>query len=735
MVSTLFIQNASAQDYTQWHLPDSAKARIGKGWMSGNVAFSPDGKLIAIATSIGIWIYDAHTTKELALLTGHTDNVTSVTFSPDGNHLASSSDDETVRLWDVNTHTQRAILTGHNSWVSSVAFSPEGRTLASGGGGDETVRFWDVATTTLKAILPEHENDIVHLAFSPNGNTLASVTDNTVYLWDTTNYERRMTITRNIDNGDINFVAFSPSGDTLATGNWDDTVSLWYVATGELKATLTGHTAHVQSVAFSPDGNTLASGSSDGTVCLWDVETATYKTTLIRHKDWVKSVAFSPDGNTIASSSTDGTVCFWDAVSHDCVATLNGHITEFASIAFSPDGQTLASGGWDKKVHLWDVASAKLKVSFTGHADEIRAVAFSSDGSTLASTGGFDDPTIRLWDPNSGKLKTRLVGHGWGGVNAIAFSSVNRLIASAGSDGRTCLWNATTGYHRATFIGEVSNVAFSPDGQTLATANGRNGFRVQLWDVTNRAHKAEIRERSYALAFSPNGQTLATGWRDISLWDVNSGVIKTTLSGHTDGIRSIAFSPDGRVLVSGSNDTTMRFWDVENGTQKTVHTVHNAGITDLVFAPDGQTLAAASNDATVLLWDFPLLIESGWEASQLTKDTNLNGVLNPVPLFVEPIPKKTALLANYPNPFNPETWIPYQLANPAEVTVCIYKANGTMIRVLAIGHQPAGIYEDRHRAAYWDGRNGNGESAASGVYFYTLTAGDFTATRKMVVRK
>ena len=320
LILTVFISYVSAENYTQWHLPDGAKARIGKGWMSGNVAFSPDGNLLAIATSMGIWIYDARTTEELALLTGHTDIVTCIAFSPDGNLLASSSDDTTVRLWDVNTRTQHAILTGHTSWVSSVAFIPDGRTLASGGGGqDETVRLWDVATTQLKAILPEHEYYIEQVAFSSDGNTLASVSDTIVYLWDTIDYQIMMTLTSGIDNREINFVAFSPNRDTLATANWDDTVSLWNVTTGELTATLKGHTAPVQSIDFSPDGNTLASGSSDGTVCLWDVQTATYETTLIGHADAIKSVAFSPDGDTLASSSVDGTVCFWNTVRHDCV--------------------------------------------------------------------------------------------------------------------------------------------------------------------------------------------------------------------------------------------------------------------------------------------------------------------------------------------------------------------------------------------------------------------------------
>ena len=104
-------------------------------------------------------------------------------------------------------------------------------------------------------------------------------------------------------------------------------------------------------------------------------------------------------------------------------------------------------------------------------------------------------------------------------------------------------------------------------------------------------------------------------------------------------------------------------------------------------------------------------------------------------LLVALIPKETALLANYPNPFNPETWIPYQLSKTTDVTVPIYAANGQVVRTLALGHQPAGIYQTRSRAAHWDGRNALGEPVASGVYFYTLTAGDFTATRKMLIQK
>ena len=119
----------------------------------------------------------------------------------------------------------------------------------------------------------------------------------------------------------------------------------------------------------------------------------------------------------------------------------------------------------------------------------------------------------------------------------------------------------------------------------------------------------------------------------------------------------------------------------------------------------------------------------------LTDTMSQRGILFLQQLLAALIPKETALLPNYPNPFNPETWIPYHLAKSADVTLHIYAVNGTLVRTLPLGHQPAGMYQTRSRAAYWDGRNAFGEPVASGVYFYTITAGDFTATRKMLIRK
>ena len=178
---TLFSFNTFAQDYTQWSLPEGAKARIGKGTIS-EIAYSPDGTRLAVAGGIGVWLYDTATYQELALFTGHTSN--SVSFSPDGNTIASAGWDNTVRLWDVVSGNLIHTLTGHTGRVESVSFSPDGNKIAAGG-YDNTVRLWDVASGTSIHTLTGHTDGVGSVAFSPDGNSIASGGwDNTVLLWD-----------------------------------------------------------------------------------------------------------------------------------------------------------------------------------------------------------------------------------------------------------------------------------------------------------------------------------------------------------------------------------------------------------------------------------------------------------------------------------------------------------------------------------------------------------------------
>ena len=184
-VFLLSLSNSSAQEYTRWNLPPGAIARLGKGKIN-EVKYSPDGTTIAVASSIGIWLYDAHTGAESALITGHTRNVYCVAFSPDGQILASGSRDNTIRLWDGETRKRKATLVGHTRRVRSVAFSPDGNTLASTS-EDNTVRLWELHTKSLKKTLTGHTDMGRSVAFSPDGKILVSGSDDcTLMLWDLT---------------------------------------------------------------------------------------------------------------------------------------------------------------------------------------------------------------------------------------------------------------------------------------------------------------------------------------------------------------------------------------------------------------------------------------------------------------------------------------------------------------------------------------------------------------------
>lgn len=293
--------------------PSVERARViylaASGYDRANtLAFSPNGRILAVGSSLGIYLYDSRTLGEIRFIPAET-WVRSLAFSPDGGVLATGSYDQTVRLWRVVDGTLLRALKGHTSWVRSVVFSPNGETLASAS-DDNTVRLWRVSDGVPLRTLEEGTEGVRAVAFSPDGEMLATGGyDNAVRLWRFSEGAPLHTLQGH--TGWVRTITFSSDGDKLASGGFDATARLWRVADGALLHTLEGHTASVLSVAFSPDGEVLATGSVDTTSRLWRVSDGASLRVLAGHEDFIFSVSFAPGGKELATGAVDNTVRLW----------------------------------------------------------------------------------------------------------------------------------------------------------------------------------------------------------------------------------------------------------------------------------------------------------------------------------------------------------------------------------------------------------------------------------------
>ena len=606
---TKTVENNITQDTTQWNLPDDAKARLGKGNMV-EIQYSPDGKFLAVASGIGIWLYDVTIHQEASLLTEHKSVVDCLTFSPDGQTLASGSSDGTIILWDRSTGTQKTLI-GHTHWSSSLAFSPDGKMIASDS-RDGTIRLWDAINGEAKYTLTKDSDDATMLSFTPDGDTIMSVSwDDKIDLWNSITGEHKKTYALHPDCSTVGAV-FSPDGKTVAIGSDDNGIIYLYdLETGELKMTLTGHGEHVDNLAFSLDGKTLATSSHyDETIRLWDAHTGEHRLTLTEHARYVRGLAFSPDGKTIASGGGDGTIRFWETHTGKPKKIFSGHLQEVYCVTFNPDGNYIASGCSTGIIRLWDADTRQPIKTFNESKDGFialaRSIVFSPDGKTLFC--GTDDG-IQLWDAHTGEYKKILTGH-TDPVETVVLSSDGNILASGSWDNTIRLWDAHTGKHKKTLTGHtdlVATIAFSPDDKTLASGSMENST-VRLWDVDTGKTKMILTghtDPADAVAFSPDGKTLASGSMDntVRLWDVDTGKTKMILTGHTDWVEAVAFSPDGKTLASGCFDSTINLWDVNTGEKMKTLMGHTSHVTGVEFSPDGKTLVSGSRDGSVLLWE------------------------------------------------------------------------------------------------------------------------------------
>ena len=515
-------------------------------------------------------------------------------------------------------------------------------------------------------------------------------------------------------------IAFKDNG-TLIGGNVRGSLYAWNVATGAVRwweasyGRGNSNNPAVEAVALpSHDPFFIAYGGhlSDYSIRMRYSDDGDFRGKLEGHTGVVYSLAFKPNSYVLASGCevNDPTIRIWDVGDRDNlrhVRTLRGHTTYVMSVAWSPDGRTLASASWDGTVRLWNPNNGINIAVLRGHADTINDVAWSPDGRTLASAS--HDDTIRLWDPDTHDTRRVLRGHTQA-VGALAFHPNGQTLASGSSDKTIRLWNPNTGAHKATltrYHGGRNALAFSPNGQILA-GRGPNDDDLSLW-------------RWFTVDVTGNGKV-----------NVNDLVEVARNYG-----RTVAGGANRKADVN--NDGEVDFDDV-----LAVLKAVDAAVEEESVAEDAEGDEAEDAGAPAIGAGRSLLRPA--DVRQWIRDAKaanvdpagiaaLEQLLAALTRAEAPPPKETVLLANYPNPFNPETWIPYELAEAAEVTVTIHAADGKLVHTLELGQLPAGLYRTKGRAAYWDGRNALNEPVASGVYFYTLTAGDFTATRKMLIRK
>jgi WD40 repeat protein len=416
-------------------------------------------------------------------------------------------------------------------------------------------------------------------------------------------------------------VSFSPDGKRITSGSYDRTVKIWDVGNGSEVVTIEGHTDGVTSVAYSPNGMWIGSGSGDRTVRIWDIESGQEVMTFKGHESPVEDIVFSPDGQWIASAGADGTVKLWDVNRPPGTVTFVGKSqpSDWRPSAISLEGNRIAD--WNSTeanpgVTILDATSGREIVTLKGDADDC-SLAFSSDGSSIASCGG----VIQVWDTDSGEKKMTLpVPPDFHGDSCITFSPDAKQIASGGMDGKLRVWDLAKGEEIVSLTGhtdEITCLSFKSDGVWLASGSKDNTIRI--WDtVTGRQILKRQAVAVWSVTFSPDGKRIAwAGVEDanavVKVWSTEKLQEVLTYRGHSGPELKIAFSLDGKRIVSGGRTGIVKVWETESG--QTILTLPgdvssgtdlfrgNRGVDGIAVSADGTRIIATSRDGTIRIWD------------------------------------------------------------------------------------------------------------------------------------
>ncbi len=495
----------------------------------------------------------------------HIQRVTSISYSPDGKHLASGSADGEIRIRDLESGTSH-VLKGHKRDVTCMTYSPDGKYLASGS-YDSTVRIWNLESGRSR-VLKGHQISVNCLSYSPDGKYLASGSyDSTVRIW---NLENRTSRVLEGHTRVVTSVSYSPDGKHLASGSCDRTVRIWNLESGTSRV-LSDYGSNITCVSYSLDGEYLASGSADGKIYILDIENGKSRV-LEGHTRVVSSVSYSPDGKHLASSSSDRTVRIWNLESETSHVLL-GYRSIVTCVSYSSDGKHLASVEFDSTISIWDLESETSHV-LEDHTYSVTSVSYSPDGKHLANDS--PDKTVRIWDLESGTNRV-LEGYTYS-VTSVSYSPDGKHLAAGSVDGNILIWNVEneTNCVLKGHTNSVTSVSYSPDGKHLASCSADG--EIWIWDVENRTcRKLEgYTWQVTCVTYSPDGKHLASSAHGniIQIWDLESGTSRM-IEGHMDEAVSVTYSPDGKHLASGSDNYKVEIWNLESGKKRELSVASN----------------------------------------------------------------------------------------------------------------------------------------------------------------